>query len=224
MDDSLRLASLTAFYFGSGVATTTPPTTREAIRDISHRAYRDLCRTLTGIGTHPDKEHLLKVTHTSLHEFVTDLDPDPVPTLDVEAAQKNFDDRHDTWCLERMNFFDKYPHPDRKEFIFTYGQAQKWINMTLKYLAVLGHPAVLRVYHYLHIPIDTIIYEEAEDPTTGLNVPYPPDETVWSQLNRDQYQDYQRQLRDSIAGHGADSLAPLDWEAQAWINRSSGQE
>ena len=132
MDEKLRLASLTAFYFGTRVAA--DPTSPEAITNVSKRAYRDLSRTLHGIGTHPAKTTLLEATHASLHAFVTDLE-------EVKTREE-FDALHDAWCEDRICFFREHLHPDRKAFVFTYGQAQKWINMTLKYLAVLGHPTV----------------------------------------------------------------------------------
>lgn len=212
MDEKLRLASLTAFYFGAHVAA--DPTSPEALRTVSKRAYRDLSRTLHGIGTHPDKTTLLEDTHASLREFVT--------SLEKVTTQEEFDTLHNAWCEDRIHFFSEHPHLGRNNFAFTYGQAQKWINMTLKYLAVLDHPAVRRVYPYLHVPIDSIVYEEAEHPTAGLGVPRPPGRVSWSRLDVDQYRDYQRRIRDSIADSDASSLTPLDWEAQAWITRSSG--
>lgn len=211
MDTSLRLASLTAFYFGAHVATN--PTSPEAIRTVSKRAYRDLSRTLHGIGTHPDKTTLLEDTHTSLHNFVT--------KLEKVATRGEFDDRHNAWCQDRIRFFDEYPHPDRTAFALTYGQAQKWINMTLKYLAVLDHPVIVSVYPYLHIPIDSIVYKEAAHPTAGVGVPRPPGGVSWSKLDLEQYRDYQQQLRGSIADSSDGTLTPLDWEAQAWITRLS---
>ncbi|MGP6175355.1 hypothetical protein [Corynebacterium sp. A21] len=211
MDPSLRLASLTAFYFGAHVAA--DPASPETIRTVSTRAYRDLSRTLHGIGTHPDKATLLEDTHTSLQQFTADLD-----TVD---SQDTFDALHDKWCRDRIHFFDEYPHPDRKEFALTYGQAQKWLNMTMKYLSVLDHPAVTRVYPYLHVPIDSIIFKEAAHPTADISVPRPPGGVAWSRLDRDHYRNYQRRLQDSITDRSDGTLTPLDWEAQAWIARSS---
>lgn len=211
MNETLRLASLTAFYFGAHVAA--DPTSPEAIRTVSKRAYRDLSRTLHGIGTHPDKNALLEDTHTSLREFVSDLEK--------ATTQDEFDIRHDAWCEGRIRFFEAHPHPDRKTFTFTYGQAQKWINMALKYLAVLNHPDVARVYPYLHVPIDSIVYAEAEHPTVGIGVPRPPGRVSWSRLDGDQYRDYQRRIRDSVTDSDASSLTPLDWESQAWVAQSS---
>lgn len=218
MDEKLRLDSLTAFYFGAHVAA--EPTSPAAITSISKRAYRDLSRTLHGISTHLNKGTLLDDTHASLREFVTDLETHPLPEQDAEATQQDFDDRHDRWCLGREKFFQAHPHSHKgKEFVFTYGQAQKWLNMALKYLAVLDHPAVTCVYPYLHVPIDSIVYEEAAHSTTGLSVPRPSGGASWSRLNREQYRAYQGHLRACIADQ-TDHRAPLDWEATVWNVRS----
>lgn len=210
MDENLRLASYAAFYFGIDAAK--DPTSPKAIAQVSQRAYRDLSRTLHGIGTHPDKTMMLEDTHASLHAVVT--------ALEKVTTQEEFDALHANWCAGRIDFFEAHPHPTRETFTLTYGQAQKWINMTLKYLAVLGHPVIIRVYPYLHIPVDSIIYEEAAHPVTGISVPRPPRRTPWSRLDDEQYKNYQEQLRDSIA-HSDNSLMPLDWEAETWITRSS---
>lgn len=94
--------------------------------------------------------------------------------------------------------------------------------MTLKYLAVLQHPTVLKVYPYLPIPVDSIVYEEAEDPTAGIAVPRPPEGKTGSKLDGEQYCTYHKQLRVAIADQG-EGIAPLDWEAKAWVNRASRQ-
>lgn len=45
----------------------------------------------------------------------------------------------------------------------SYGQAQKWINMTLKYMFAIG-PNIIdgidRNYDYFHIPLDNVIQEK----------------------------------------------------------------
>lgn len=206
MDPSLRLASLTAFYFGARIAAAAP-TNPVIIDTVSQRAYRDLNRTLHGIGTHPDKATLLDTTHQSLHQFTADLD--------TVNSQDEFDALHDKWCQDRIGFFATYPRADR-EFTFTYGQAQKWLNMTMKYLAVLDHPSVQRVYPYLHVPIDTIIYNQADQ----IGVPRPPKRRSWSRLDRDHYMTYHDQLREQITAR-TDCSAPLDWEAHSWITRTT---
>ncbi|MGP5004841.1 hypothetical protein ACTXJN_11560 [Corynebacterium casei] len=64
-------------------------------------------------------------------------------------------------------------------------------------------------------------YTEAEHPSAGITVPRLPGGTAWSRLTREQYRDYQQSLRTAIATHSDGLLAPLDWEAQAWIARSA---
>lgn len=209
MDPELRHKNLVAFYFGTQVALY--PTSLAAIESISHRAYRDLSRTLHGIGSHPEKDVLLGDTHASLHRLLADLEK--------IMTQEEFDALHHSWCKNRIEFFNQHPHPDRKSFTLTYGQAQKWINMALKYLAVIEHSAVKSIYRYLHIPIDSIVYKEAARPD-GLAVPRPPGSIAWSRLDRNQYESYQRELFDTTARKHPD-FSPLDWEAEAWVTRSS---
>lgn len=43
--------------------------------------------------------------------------------------------------------------------------------MTLNYLAVIDHPAIAPIYTLLHIPIDSIVYEEAKHSVTGIGTP-----------------------------------------------------
>lgn len=146
MDEKTRLASLMVLHFGAPVVTA--PTSPEAITSASDQVYDNyLSRVMKGIGPHPAKTTLVEDTHASLYQFVTDLETDPLIAQDVKVSQANFDARHDTWCLNTMATFMALPHVrSGKPFTFTYGHAQKWINMTLKYLAVLGHPTVLDVY------------------------------------------------------------------------------
>lgn len=50
---------------------------------------------------------------------------------------------------------------------FTYGQAQKWINMIIKYLYVLKANLFEGVFDYFHIPFDNYVLEIAK---TALNI------------------------------------------------------
>lgn len=56
----------------------------------------------------------------------------------------------------------------------------------------------MEVYSFLHIPVDTIVFEEAKNWVPGMDVQPPPDELNWSQCKPDQYCNYQEQLRDAI--------------------------
>src|SRR5699024_12705557 len=71
------------------------------------RAYRDLNRTLIGIGTHHKKDFLVDNTKASLVKFVSHLS-------DVES-QSECDEIHQSWCQERISFFGSHPHQSRSE-------------------------------------------------------------------------------------------------------------
>ena len=42
---------------------------------------------------------------------------------------------------------------------FTYGHAQKWINMTIKYLYMLETDTFTDVFKWLHVPLDNYILD-----------------------------------------------------------------
>lgn len=209
MSSERQRQSLIAFFLGRAAATKKPESPA-VITSASRRAYRDLSRTLHGMGNHPDAESLRTATDQSIVEFVDNL-------TDINTVAQ-FNEFHKRWCTESIARFANAPHPDR-HFSLSYGQAQKWLNMALKYLAVLGHETVNSVYDFLHIPVDRIIYEQAKN----LGVPTP-ERTAWSRLGKKQYDEYQKALREKIKATFGDHYAPLDWETDKWIERSPVQE
>lgn len=205
MSSERQHKNLVAFFFGRAAATHNPESPIVITR-ASRRAYRDLSRTLHGMGNHPDAESLRTATDQSIVEFVDNL-------TEINTSYQ-FNDIHKKWCTNTIARFANAPHPDR-QFSLSYGQAQKWLNMALKYLAVLGHENVNSVYEYLHVPVDRAIYEHAKN----LGVPTP-GRTAWSQLGNKQYDEYQKSLRERIKATFGDDYAPLDWESHKWIERS----
>lgn len=203
MSPERQRRSLIAFFLGS-TAAKLEVTDPKLVRIVSRRAYRDLSRTLHGFGTHPESGSLLEDTHHSLAGFITQVEE--------ISSEKAFDELHDQWCRDIVQRFGEAPHPER-ELVFRYGQAQKWLNMTTKYFAVLGHPSLANVYPHLHVPIDSIIYRQA----SHIGVPTP--SAAWSRLDRSQYLEYQHELRKKIRETCGESYAPLDWETDVWIQR-----
>ena len=204
MDAATQRRNLIAFHFGTKVATA-DDTSEQAILGASGKAYADLQRTLQGMGTHPDRDILKQKTHESITAFVDDL-----ATIN---SQEEFDQAHKRWCEKTVAEFEQYAHPTRTGFKFHYGQAQKWLNMTLKYLAVLDHPDVQRVYPYLHVPLDQYVYNEAS--REGIKRL-----TAWSRLGPEKYITYQESPREMVKAKGKYSC-PLDWEADVWVTRGS---
>ena len=91
----------------------------------------------------------------------------------------------------------------------TYGQAQKWLNMTIKYLYCLQYNKFKKAFHYLHVPIDNRIIKSAYK---DFKIAKPVES--WSKWNKEEYTNYQEKLIKAIG----DKKDPLRWEFTAWLN------
>jgi len=89
------------------------------------------------------------------------------------------------------------------------GQAQKWINMSIKYAIALGErrtPGFHYVYDVAHVAIDSVVLGRL----TELGMP--PLGCAWSRLdNYGQYIDCQQWVRDHFQGS-----CPLEVEYRLW--------
>lgn len=137
-------------------------------------AYRDMCRTLRGFASQEGHEDIRKNAASVLKICIAALH-DQAPTF---SGQADFDQWHKETCSTLRSAM-----PNR----LTVGQAQKWVNMTLKYIAALGServPGFAGVYAWCHVPLDNIVLEELRK--RGFE----PFECAWSQLTR--YRSYMR--------------------------------
>ncbi len=91
----------------------------------------------------------------------------------------------------------------------TIGQAQKWLNMAVKYVFVFGEgrlPGYERFFRLAHVPIDNIILESAT--FEGLRT----FRERWSRIgNYDDYLAFQQAVRELFP-----DSAPLAIEFWAW--------
>lgn len=101
---------------------------------------------------------------------------------------------------------------------FTYGLAQKWVNMTLKYLWLLDRLPEGLTEKSLHVPIDSFILEKLQEENVdeikrdGDTYKYKGES--WSQLyDYVVYLDIQKKIRQ-IAG----KTIPIEWEGSAWMD------
>lgn len=167
----------------------------------SDRAYRDLNRTIRF-------KNMPQERRDSLRQSVTALFKKEIPAL-VEAGadnQENYDSWHRRICGQIRTYY-------RDAGIeFYYGQAQKWLNMTMKYLYVCGEYTFDGLFQYLHVPIDNYVFSIAKK---ELGIPQP---TIawsrWDDYNR-QYMAYQSALRSKIRGY-----YPLRWEFKFWMKEA----
>lgn len=200
------------------------------------RAFRDASSHVLSIdgGNEPKKELGKAVISKALEEL---------ESIDDYAKW------HDDLCQQLL---DKEYSPAKEHPLksITYGIAQKWVNMTMKYLAVAYYAlneheaceeycsfyewAVKRHEASLHVPVDRYIIEAAWRKNPDIKLPvddpsrrvkqykHPADHcTAWSKWSKDDYKQFQEALRDSLSQH------PLDWEGSAWIenaDRNSSQD
>ena len=109
----------------------------------------------------------------------------------------------------------------------TYGQAQKWVNMSLKYMWLLQKCPIKE--ELLHAPIDRfIIHALTEDKNMnpfgielkGVNLN---SDMAWSKdLDGEQYISIQRELKNRIKEPigGRIFRSVIDWENAVWIEQS----
>lgn len=177
-------------YFGNG-----DPLTR-SIR----RAYLDLCRTAHGIGSHGRKvEESKEAIRGSIEEI-----------CHSEMMQDQFDDWHKNLCLRLCEIFEP-------KFNFTVGQAQKWVNMTFKYLYVFGEakaPGYRNLYQFCHVPIDKVIMKALKNlPQHDSGSDF---QVTWSRIeDYSEYLAFQERLRIEFKGS-----SPLAVEFWLWQGES----
>ena len=179
--------SLRGLYFGSF---------SDLFCSVGVRAYRDFNRTLS-FGSYPkEKRELLRATAIDILRSAFDsLNRYSIPD------QASFDAWHRKIADNLIQLYAV------EGISFAYGQAQKWINMTAKYLYIVGERDFAGLFEYLHIPIDKYILDIAFE-KFQLRKP----SLAWSKWNYNQYISYQNELRKLIVDE-----VPLRWEFHNWI-------
>jgi len=171
----------------------------------SNRAYRDMNRTIRFCGLSEDKRDTLRCEVT---DFLREAIPEIVHTQNTD--QKSYDLWHFQVCtIIRTMYRDAGVE-------FYYGQAQKWVNMTIKYLYILGAYSFDTLFPYLHIPIDNYVFQIA---ASELGVVSP--SIAWSRWDdyQKQYLHYQETLRSRISGYD-----PLRWEFKYWMKAARNKD
>ena len=124
----------------------------DKLRLATRRAYLDFSRTLHGIEKYPDaRQRADDFMYRTLAELAM---------KHGDASQEFFDAWHEKAVKDLCAIYMAAGYKN-----FYIGQAQKWINMTLKYVYVFGEsclPGFGKFYRYCHVPIDNIILEKDE--------------------------------------------------------------
>ena len=169
----------------------------EALLNCINRAYRDFNRTLHGYGSLANNEEI-----TRKIKFILKNEFKEVKNKNIDNQNK-FDEWHQSLCNLLIEFYNQNNY---KKFYI--GQAQKWINMTFKYIFAYGNKYINGydfLYQYCHVPIDNILIEELK--------PHNPPKllTAWSRIdNYAVYLKYQQWF------HKEFKKIPLDIEFKLW--------
>jgi hypothetical protein len=184
---------LVYLYFGSD---------QDLLRACIKRAYRDFNRTMHGFGQFDKADQLYIEAATLLKES---LDRLKLLSSISPMTKEVFDDWHKTTCERLTSFFDEIG------FHLYVGQAQKWVNMTLKYIFTVGEQRIEGfgfAYPHCHVPLDNILLNKLE------KYDFPALKCAWSRLDDyDKYLQRQNWLRQKF------SLAPMDVEFMIWLGQ-----
>ena len=153
-------------------------------------AYRDLCRTIRGFSKHKRHDEIFGNCAQIVYDYIKKINSYS------SFTQNQFDFLHKLTCDRLITFFE-----DQE---FTYGQAQKWINMSLKYVSMFNHRMTEKYYEYCHVPIDNYILKSTN---------YKQFDTAWSKIaSYEKYDEFQKWFRNNYEG------IPLDNEFRMWLN------
>ncbi len=122
-------------------------------------------------------------------------------------TQNEFNCWHKESCLVVIDSF----RISNIKTLLTYGQAQKWLNMALKYLFLIDSDFPLSIIPFLHTSIDNVILDVAKT-DLGINKPH----CAWSKWNCSEYFNFQKILSDSIKSKYSGLVTPFEWEFKHW--------
>ena len=135
--------------------------------------YLDMCRTCHGIGAKVSDAQR-KASFKTLGEEIKGLLSDS--SIDSQEA---FDAKHKVLCNKYMDLLKKYG------YAIKYGQAQKVVNMALKYLFCC-EDADLDIFQYCHMPLDGLILNWCKK---EFKISVNSDKDAWSKLSKEKYTD-----------------------------------
>lgn len=167
----------------------------------ANSAYLDLNRTIEFKKAKPVSEEERDALRTKSVRLIKTQVMDLLKKSDV--TQSLFDVWHKELCRAIVKIYTDSNVP------FHYGQAQKWVNMSFKYLSVIDCEKTAGIQEFLHIPIDSIIMELAlED--FRLERPL----TRRSRMEEEEYLRYQEHLSKIVCE--MTGVPPFLWEFRKW--------
>ena len=215
------------FYFAFGIPIESDSEFKK--KRCVHKAYLDLCRTLRykeEQKNSEEKDHFINDVETQILEEIKSYPSELKDTCNMDYLQNDFDIWHWSLTQKLQNILEKYKDIFVDSKTLTVGQAQKWINMTIKYMILMGIEDIAKIPKKdIHIPLDDFILTAAEvnedisilDSFTvkGLGIKKRSFKNIspWSGIDEyETYMNYQNAVREKC-----NNKAPIEWERKAWI-------
>lgn len=210
----------------------------------SNKAYLDMNRTMTFKETPKNDSQKEKNRIDALRKPWRDAGTKAIKD-GFKSVPTDFTVWHKSICEKLIEIYgtDKLVKKENNKRTeqpakLTYGQAQKWLNMTLKYLWLLDRleliydvniSSFIRTHaKSFHVPLDSYIlrYVAKQDKSKNdkfassnnneleadFNVYWELFGSAWSHIDQvDEYYEYQKKLAEAVA-----DTSPLEWELVHW--------
>lgn len=169
---------------------------------------------------------------------IKDLAKNQILEFLSSVSRDDYRIKHDTCCDNLVDLYSEIRNKNNSELqAFTFGNAQKWVNMTTKYIYLIcvvfsniteQHPFKESIYSkyvdfedILEIPIDSFILEKIWNDFPQVELPlrdnhnrngkWSNDKVIpWSQWDKDMYVSFRNSFLQSVHN-------PIAWENTAWI-------
>lgn len=207
------------FLVFSCIGVTTNQDEQTVLSKAVFRAYRDAASHVLSVKDEY-KESLKQKGKDLIVGFLNELNNGEI---------KNYNDAHKKLCNDILNNYsneDIYKADKNGKFRkMSIGIAQKWINMSVKYVYVLKSTCFEATDFFenhfdeysdnFHIPLDSIMIEKIKTDLGIDSEKY--DITTWSSIaDYNKYIEYQTAIKELLKN---ELQAPIDWENNVWLEQ-----
>ena len=209
-------------------------TSEQIIDAVIKRSYRDAASHVLSFkeekkdtaGFTEDEREVAKINAKKEASDKIKAYIEQLVTNKIEDYDKNW---HENLCDDLVKIYGKYEQYQNKEKRFTCGIAQKWVNMSVKYIYLLcylfnymdigenefsqKYAGMIEKYmHCFHIPLDSYMYRAIEQELKINKI-----SKVWSKVDDyEEYSTYQKAVRENVP----EGKTPIDWENKVWIKEA----
>lgn len=208
---------------------------KDLIVKCAERAYLDLNRTLKFKKIPKEEKEHYQELQEQKKEFRTKISNEIADSImELLKTKQNYDNWHQDTCEKKIiikakEYEQKGCLQKNGKESFYYGQAQKWLNMTIKYMWITGKWECIfeNLIDYLHVPVDSYIIKavlECEDfsevkkviPKQDIEKDKVENNILpWSKWIYTDYISFQEAIRTALKDNK--KMTPFEWEGNAWI-------